>query len=193
MLVKFEGKRRRGQQWISWSDGIIDSMDMNLSKLWEIVKDGEPGVLQSMGSQRTGHELATEQQQILLKKKKRKILYSCLFKSCSVKTMTGTLHPISPNTEHVFATEREEGFGISTAHLAVSCPSRPVEFEAGFPGWRAMSPLPYCRRHRRWRLPSKQGRELPRLDTAALDPDVCPAQVQPGSCKQHSQRRLPLI
>ena len=72
MLVKFEGKRRRGQQRISWSDGIIDSMDMNLSKLWEIVKDGEPGVLQSMGSQRTGHELATEQQQILLKKKKEK-------------------------------------------------------------------------------------------------------------------------
>ena len=49
-------------------------MDMNLSKLWEIVKDGEPGVLQSIGSQRFGHELATGQQ-ILLKKDKRKFLY----------------------------------------------------------------------------------------------------------------------
>ena len=36
-------------------------MDMNLNKLQEIVKDKEPGVLQSMGSQRVGHDLATEQ------------------------------------------------------------------------------------------------------------------------------------
>ena len=34
-----------------WLDNIADSMDMNLSKLWEIVEDGEPGVLKSMGSQ----------------------------------------------------------------------------------------------------------------------------------------------
>jgi len=37
-------------------------MDMNLSKLWEIVKDKELGLLQSMESQRVGHDLATEQQ-----------------------------------------------------------------------------------------------------------------------------------
>ena len=37
-------------------DGIINSMDMNLSKLWEIVDDREPGVMQSMGSQRVGHD-----------------------------------------------------------------------------------------------------------------------------------------
>ena len=42
---------------------IANSTDVNLSKLWEIVKDGEPGVLQSMGSQRVKNNLATDQQQ----------------------------------------------------------------------------------------------------------------------------------
>ena len=54
---------------MSWLDGVTDSVDMSLSKPWEIVKDREAWYVAFMGSQRVKHHLATEQQQydILIK------------------------------------------------------------------------------------------------------------------------------
>ena len=50
MLKKIEGRRRRGLQRMRWLDGITIAMNVNLSKLQEMVRDRRPGMLQSMGS-----------------------------------------------------------------------------------------------------------------------------------------------
>ena len=60
ILGEIEGQRRRGWQWMGSLDGITDSMDLSLNKLWNWWWTGKPGVLQSMGSQRVGHDWATE-------------------------------------------------------------------------------------------------------------------------------------
>ena len=56
MLGKMEGKRRRGHQNMRWLDGIIEAVNMNLGKLWEIVRNREAWQAAVHGSQRVRHD-----------------------------------------------------------------------------------------------------------------------------------------
>ena len=62
MLGKNEGKRRRGEQRMRWLDDITYSVDMNLSKLWEIMKVRELGLLHSIGVAKSWTRLSDDQQ-----------------------------------------------------------------------------------------------------------------------------------
>ena len=64
MVGKIEGRRRRECQRIRWLDVSTDTMDMNLDKLRETVREERSGVLQSTGLQKVGYHWVTEQQEV---------------------------------------------------------------------------------------------------------------------------------
>ena len=98
MLGKIESGRRMGRQRMRWLDGIIDSMDMSLSKLWELLVDRRPGVLQCTGSQRVGHDWATELTDFFIQTN------HCFLRP-SFKPPKQSLNSVTASCKHIFYLE----------------------------------------------------------------------------------------
>ena len=109
MLRKIEGRRRRGRQRMRWLDGITDSMDMSLSKLWELVMGREAWRAAFMGLQRVRHDVATE------------------LNSCSCVLQSSTVRSVGRSSDVAATFQPLLLFHISTCCLFLQAPrsSRP--------------------------------------------------------------------
>ena len=94
MLGKTEGRRRRGQQRMRWLDGIIDSMDMSLSKLQEIVKDRKAWLCCSPWGHKESDmtKAAKQQPQILLSKALFSMVFPVVMYGCESWTVKKAEH-----------------------------------------------------------------------------------------------------
>ena len=136
MLGKIESKRRKGQQRMRRLDSITNLMGMSLSKLQELLMDRKPAVLQSMGSQRVGHDWATELNWVSLMNKDAKILIPACPSPSSAFLMMYSAYKLKKQGDNTWHTP----FPIWNQSV-VPCP---VLTAASWPAYR------FLRRQVRW-------------------------------------------